>query len=161
MERPSSEVRSLTNLSILAANNLNFFLQAAELSPVEMVEAVPAFLAKVSKYRPRIVCFVGMGIWRTVEKALVKLMASNSNTVTSTVVNTSKPKGIKRTNAAVVGIQPYRLVHGTEQEQPTGEFQYSPSWRIPTVCTSCFRNFIFCRSQYVWQSRKLSGASSF
>ena len=124
-----------------------------------MVEAVPAFLAKVSKYRPRIVCFVGVGIWRVVVKALVQLMASNSATVTSTVVSLSKPKGTQRTNAPVVGIQPYRLIHDIERNQPTSKFQSLPKWRILTICTSSLRNFIFCRSQYVWQSCKLPGAS--
>lgn len=95
--------------------------QAAELSPAEMVEAVPAFLAKVSKYRPRIVCFVGMGIWRTVEKALVKLKVSNANPGNSMVVSPIKSKGKQKSSTAAIGLQPYKLVHHIEPHHPTGK----------------------------------------
>lgn len=121
VERPSAEVIIPTYLLHSAANRRR--PQAAELSPAEMVEAVPAFLSKVSKYRPRIVCFVGMGIWRTVEKALVKLMASTPDTGTSLVVSPAQSKGNRKANTAAVGIQPYRLLHDIEHHHPTGKFQ--------------------------------------
>ncbi|KAI0052051.1 DNA glycosylase [Auriscalpium vulgare] len=44
--------------------------EAAELSAADRISAVPALLAKIARYRPRIVCFVGKGIWLDVERVL-------------------------------------------------------------------------------------------
>ncbi|KIM78187.1 hypothetical protein PILCRDRAFT_75863 [Piloderma croceum F 1598] len=76
--------------------------EQAELSPSEMMDSVPSLLAKVARYRPRVVCFVGMGIWRVVEKVLAKSAPSKGKSKKSTLND--------------VGLQPYRFkfsVHET------------------------------------------------
>ncbi|KAH9047471.1 hypothetical protein EDB83DRAFT_2403295 [Lactarius deliciosus] len=42
----------------------------AELSAQEMASSVPALLTKIARFRPRVVCFIGKGIWQHVERAL-------------------------------------------------------------------------------------------
>ncbi|KAI9444042.1 hypothetical protein H4582DRAFT_1918883 [Lactarius indigo] len=42
----------------------------AELSAQEMANSVPALLTKIARFRPRVVCFIGKGIWLHVERAL-------------------------------------------------------------------------------------------
>ncbi|KAH9005564.1 uracil-DNA glycosylase-like protein [Lactarius hatsudake] len=42
----------------------------AELSAQEMASSVPALLTKIARFRPRVVCFIGKGIWLHVERAL-------------------------------------------------------------------------------------------
>ncbi len=42
----------------------------AELSSREMTRSVPALLAKVTRLRPRVICFNGKGIWLHVERSL-------------------------------------------------------------------------------------------
>ncbi|KAI6100093.1 hypothetical protein EDD17DRAFT_1660535 [Pisolithus thermaeus] len=44
---------------------------AAELPISEMKAVVPVFLKKISCYRSRFVCFVGIGIWTLLRKVLV------------------------------------------------------------------------------------------
>jgi len=46
--------------------------QASELKDSELTAGVPSFLEKVDKYRPRIVCFVGLNIGRSVLKYVMK-----------------------------------------------------------------------------------------
>jgi hypothetical protein len=43
-----------------------------------MIQSVPSFTAKLAKYRPRIVCFVGKGIWVIVEAAFRKQVEATS-----------------------------------------------------------------------------------
>jgi thymine-DNA glycosylase len=92
--------------------------QEGELSVAEKVAAVPAFLAKVSRYRPRIVCFVGMGIWvDAVEKALRQIAVPPEAVVPPTASSPShvprrrspnrKSPKLKKT---MVGLQPYKMV---------------------------------------------------
>lgn len=42
----------------------------AELSAQEMAGSVPALLTKIARFHPRVVCFIGKGIWLHVERAL-------------------------------------------------------------------------------------------
>ena len=42
----------------------------ADLSAQEMASSVPALLTKIARFRPRVVCFIGKGIWLHVERAL-------------------------------------------------------------------------------------------
>jgi TDG/mug DNA glycosylase family protein len=99
VDRPSAEVSSPYFVANPVADG--HVPQEAELSPTEMAAGVPAFLAKVARYRPRIVCFVGIGIWRVVEKALVKLATYPENIA---------PPGSTRTRKEITGFQPYKLV---------------------------------------------------
>ena len=73
-----------------------------------MEESVPSLLAKVARYRPRILCFVGMGIWHIVEKAIVKMVPFGERSPT-------KGKS-KKSDTSNVGLQPYKLVHDVDPE---------------------------------------------
>lgn len=42
----------------------------ADLSAQEMASSVPALLTKIARFRPRVACFIGKGIWLHVERAL-------------------------------------------------------------------------------------------
>ena len=42
----------------------------ADLSAQEMASSVPALLTKLARFRPRVACFIGKGIWLHVERAL-------------------------------------------------------------------------------------------
>ncbi|KZT50762.1 DNA glycosylase [Calocera cornea HHB12733] len=69
---PASEDYTLPEKYNLGMTNLvdRPSAEAAELSAKEMVESAPAFLQKVTTWRPRIICFVGKGIWLAVQKNL-------------------------------------------------------------------------------------------
>ncbi len=54
-------------------------LQQSELSDTEMRAAAPAFLAKIARYRPRIVCFVGLKIASAVQHSAVLVTDSLSS----------------------------------------------------------------------------------
>lgn len=81
----------------------------------EKVAAVPSFLAKVSRYRPRIVCFVGMGIWvDAVEKELRKVAVPPEAGSRETTSNSShRVPGRKSPKAkkTKIGLQPYRMIN--------------------------------------------------
>jgi len=79
-----------------------------------MVDSVPSFLAKVARYRPRIVCFVGMGIWRIVEKVIAKTALMNESGHELRMPSPSKGKS-KKSNVSDVGLQPYKLAYDIEQ----------------------------------------------
>jgi TDG/mug DNA glycosylase family protein len=97
---------------------MNIIRQAAELSPSEMTDSVPSFLAKVVRYRPRIVCFVGMGIWRTVEKVIANAsLNEGGGRVRLSSPSKGKPK---KSGVASVGLQPYKLVYDTEHPEQIG-----------------------------------------
>jgi len=50
----------------------------ADLSSQEMAHSVPTLLVKVARLRPRVVCFIGKGIWLHVERSL-RLQADGSD----------------------------------------------------------------------------------
>ncbi|KAJ7449934.1 uracil-DNA glycosylase-like protein [Mycena latifolia] len=64
--------------------------EQTELSGKEQLAGVPFFLAKMARYRPRIVCFVGLGIAKVVESSL-------------NVASSSATKSW--------GLRPYKMVH--------------------------------------------------
>ncbi|KAH7922912.1 DNA glycosylase [Leucogyrophana mollusca] len=84
--------------------------EAAELSKAEMKASVPTLLAKIARYRPRFLCFVGMGIWEIVKSALVELLSSTAST--SAQGKRERTKKVKVAKS-VVGLQPFKLVCGT------------------------------------------------
>lgn len=59
------------------------YCQQAELSKDEMTESVPSLKAKIAKHRPRIVCFVGKGIWIIVEAVFRKQARNTGTEITS------------------------------------------------------------------------------
>lgn len=82
--------------------------------------AVPAFLRKVYKWRPKIVCMVGKGIWEDVFAYVVK--ASKGKCIDDGVrieqsSSGSRPKGLAEHKANFqFDIQPICVLHGSESE---------------------------------------------
>ncbi|KAJ7125479.1 DNA glycosylase [Mycena crocata] len=77
-----------------------------ELSAKEQLEGVPFFLAKIARYRPRIVCFVGLGIAKVVEASLKVTLNSNTKSW---------------------GLRPYKMVHPGSSTFPETLFFAAPS----------------------------------
>ncbi|KAK0479992.1 DNA glycosylase [Armillaria novae-zelandiae] len=70
---PPTEDYTLPELYNIGLTNLveRPTAEQSELSDVEMRAAAPAFLAKIARYRPRIVCFVGLKIAAAVQHCAV------------------------------------------------------------------------------------------
>ncbi|KAI6021746.1 uracil-DNA glycosylase-like protein [Pisolithus microcarpus] len=92
--------------------------EAAELSISEMEAAVPAFLIKISRFRPRFVCFVGMGIWTVIRKTLQQLQRSSGSSISGSQGQGSRERKVKKDMKGAEkdspGLQSYKLVHPTE-----------------------------------------------
>ncbi|EGO29256.1 hypothetical protein SERLADRAFT_456783 [Serpula lacrymans var. lacrymans S7.9] len=78
--------------------------EQSELSKDEMIKSVPTLLAKITRFRPRFVCFVGMGIWEVVREGLLQ-------TVSSPLADGNKSIKVKGKKPASLGLQPYKYVH--------------------------------------------------
>lgn len=124
-----------------------------------MADAVPTFFIKVARYRPRFVCFVGVGIWRIVEKALIKLgpRHTDGNMLNLTRPSKSENGKAKKLGATKLGLQPYKLVYDIEASEQTGILSnccgsliisHSPSWSRIVGASNIF----LCCSKHVWQS---------
>ncbi|TCD61388.1 hypothetical protein EIP91_008525 [Steccherinum ochraceum] len=50
--------------------------EQAELSKTEMISGVPTLSSKIAKYKPRIVCFLGKGIWQVFVKEASRLSSA-------------------------------------------------------------------------------------
>ncbi|KAK7439372.1 uracil DNA N-glycosylase Thp1 [Stygiomarasmius scandens] len=82
-----------------------------ELSTEEKKAAVPSFLQKISQYRPRIVCFMGLGTPSTIFRDVVCSTAK-----VSAPENESRKKGSKKSKGSAVskvvpGCMDLKLVH--------------------------------------------------
>ncbi|EDR01201.1 uncharacterized protein LACBIDRAFT_312282, partial [Laccaria bicolor S238N-H82] len=88
----------------------------SELSKAEQKAGVPALLAKIATHRPKIVCFVGLGIADIVK---FKVM----------------PAGKGRKTKAAIGIQPYKLQYQDEQACPKETRFYAVSSTSGRVVT--------------------------
>ncbi|KAK0223304.1 uracil-DNA glycosylase-like protein [Armillaria fumosa] len=77
---PPTEDYTLPELYNIGLTNLveRPTAEQSELSDAEMRTAVPAFLAKIARYRPRIVCFVGLKIAAAVQHCAVLVTDSLS-----------------------------------------------------------------------------------
>ncbi|KAF4616619.1 hypothetical protein D9613_008893 [Agrocybe pediades] len=87
-------------------------IEQNELSRTEQVSGVSILLAKIHKYRPRVVCFVGLGI-ADIFKSEVKL-ESPKKPKESTEDTMPRLKGkskVKVKDKAGVGLQPFKMVH--------------------------------------------------
>ncbi|KAJ6597016.1 uracil-DNA glycosylase-like protein [Mycena vulgaris] len=89
-----------------------------ELSGQEQLAGVPLFLAKIARYRPRIVCFVGLAIAKVVESSL-KLSAISvpSQRCLQTLSSDTKSWGLR----------PYKMVHPSD-------VPHSGSHLVPHPC---------------------------
>ncbi|KAF5356423.1 hypothetical protein D9758_009467 [Tetrapyrgos nigripes] len=88
--------------------------EASELKDSELTAGVPTFLQKIERYRPRIVCFIGLNIGRSVLKYASR-QAERHDT--------------KQWNTFSPGLQPYKMVYKTENggidELPAETFFYA------------------------------------
>ncbi|KAF9556791.1 DNA glycosylase [Agrocybe pediades] len=86
-------------------------IEQNELSRTEQVSGVSILLAKIHKYRPRVVCFVGLGI-ADIFKSEVKLESPKKPK--ESTEDTTRLKGkskAKVKDKAGVGLQPFKMVH--------------------------------------------------
>ncbi|KAI0076151.1 DNA glycosylase [Panus rudis PR-1116 ss-1] len=107
--------------------------EQAELSNQDMVSGVPVLLSKIARFKPRVVCFVGKGIWTVFHKEASKRVDVSSSHVSSesssasttptdpSVEEDNKPaKSAKKSKAKSAktqhvifdwGLQPCKVVH--------------------------------------------------
>ena len=79
----------------------NIILQQAELSKGDMINGVPILLSKITEYRPRIVCFVGKGIWDVFLKEATKNITTSSSSSLTSTGETSSTSGKDESEPAV------------------------------------------------------------
>lgn len=122
VDRPSAEVSQ----SVFGRHEKDqFYTKEAELSNQEMVDSVPVLLRKVSKFRPRILCFVGKGIWTVFEKGL-KAHCKIKSAVKASASSLADAKG-KQKAVFEYGLQPHRLIfNGSDDEGKARVFIYYP-----------------------------------
>ncbi|TFK49244.1 DNA glycosylase, partial [Heliocybe sulcata] len=70
-------------------------MEQAELSAAEMAASVPSLLDKIRKWQPRVVCFVGRGIW----------------------LCSTKKKGVEKSKDEGYCLQPYKVIHPEQGER--------------------------------------------
>ncbi|KAF8877842.1 uracil-DNA glycosylase-like protein [Gymnopilus junonius] len=80
-----------------------------ELSKAEQVSGVSALLDKVARYRPRILCVVGLGI-ADIVKSQISIIARLSASSSAQVRSPTPLKG-----KATVGLQPYKFIHSDSE----------------------------------------------
>ncbi|KAA1475236.1 DNA glycosylase [Dentipellis sp. KUC8613] len=128
---PATEDYTLPVLFNLGLTNLvdRPSAEAAELSREEMSLSVPSILRKIQLHRPRIICFVGKGIWQAVERVLkksavypeVKVEEGASAEDEKPAVPTKgkgKAKAKKKSDPdAGLGLQPLKVVHAPKAEE--------------------------------------------
>jgi thymine-DNA glycosylase len=83
------------------------------------MDSVPSLLAKIARCRPRIVCFVGIGIWRIVERVLAK-SASIDEGGRELKMSGCPSKG-KSKKSTLNGLQPYRFVYNVGHSEAIGK----------------------------------------
>lgn len=119
VERPSAEVSAILYLDRRHFNRV-FGGQQAELSKDEMRLSVPSLKAKIIKFRPRIVCFVGKGMWLVIESVFRRQICTVNDTFKGILKPPStsckcspepKPIGKPAVTAFNWGLQPYKFVY--------------------------------------------------
>ncbi|KAF8970298.1 hypothetical protein BDZ97DRAFT_1652656, partial [Flammula alnicola] len=107
--------------------------QSVELSKKEQVEGVSKLLEKIARYRPRVVCFVGLCI---------------ADIVKSTAV---KGKGKSPKSKATVGLQGYKMVHAGS----TGKPEYIPETVFYAVSSTSGRVVKYQKADKIQQCKDL------
>ncbi|KAH9059791.1 uracil-DNA glycosylase-like protein [Lactarius vividus] len=86
----------------------------AELSAQEMASSVPALLAKIARFRPRVVCFIGKGIWLHVRETVpVSSSSPHAMTMRGGPRPASKKAKALPAPAFAYGLQPFKATHDT------------------------------------------------
>ncbi|KAF8588202.1 DNA glycosylase [Ramaria rubella] len=115
-----SEDETLPALYSLGLTNLvsRPSAEQAELSKEEMKDSVPLLKTKIVNYRPRIVCFVGKGIWLTTE-SVFKHQTLEVGPLSSHIMSQPIQRAPrKKASSFDWGLQPYKLVY-TDSEGTT------------------------------------------
>ncbi|KAI6158136.1 uracil-DNA glycosylase-like protein [Pisolithus tinctorius] len=130
---PPSEDYSLPERYNLGLTNIvdRPSAEAAELSVSEMKAAIPVFLRKISRYRPRFVCFVGMGIWAVIRKALDQLQLSSGSCSSESQGGANRERKARKHGKGSgngskqekdrLGLQSYKLIHPAKAERLASE----------------------------------------
>lgn len=103
--------------------------QAADLSKSEMKAALPTLLQKISRFKPRFVCFVGMGIWEVIQIALSQMtmpsatVSQAARPVQQKTSKDGKNKANERKKGSGLGLQSYKFVYPADAGRlyPIGE----------------------------------------
>jgi TDG/mug DNA glycosylase family protein len=99
----------------------NFLGQMAELSTAERRAAVPAFLRKVHKWRPKIVCMVGKGIWEDVFSYICRTSKSGNDGIVVEKCSMQEQGGPREWDKLKTDfefdIQPVCLLHSLDKEE--------------------------------------------
>ncbi|KZT07920.1 DNA glycosylase [Laetiporus sulphureus 93-53] len=90
--------------------------EAAELSKEEFKAAVPELFAKIARYRPRIMCFVGKQAWEAVEsvvrpRAVYPIQSDDESLGSDGIPATPKRRRRSKKAKFQFDIQPYKVVH--------------------------------------------------
>ncbi|EDQ99546.1 uncharacterized protein LACBIDRAFT_316334 [Laccaria bicolor S238N-H82] len=107
--------------------------EQSELSKAERLAGVPALLAKIATHRPKIVCFVGLGIADIVKSKVMPVIVRLSSALPPLLTPRQVGKG--RKTKAAIGIQPYKLQYQGEQACPKETLFYAVSSTSGRVVT--------------------------
>ncbi|KIL64257.1 hypothetical protein M378DRAFT_11630 [Amanita muscaria Koide BX008] len=118
---PASDDHTLPKRFSLGLTNLVHRPTAEqnELSDKELRAGVPAFLSKVAEYRPHVVCFVGLGIAKTVKACCLPVPVCPPLSQFS--YSDDHQKGAEGRGTARVGFQPFKLVYVKDPETSVHE----------------------------------------
>ncbi|KAG8738999.1 hypothetical protein FRC12_016468 [Ceratobasidium sp. 428] len=114
---PPSEDHTLPERFKLGITNLidRPSAEMGELSVAERRAGVPLFLRKISKWRPRIVCMVGKGIWEDVFTYVAKIAKGKSSVDGILVQEGEGGANLKLKDGFEFDIQPVCLLHGSNK----------------------------------------------
>ena len=88
--------------------------KADQLKKSEFRDSAPELLRKIAKYKPRIVCFVGMGMYAEVEKVFDEMIAADRTPNNSSNSTRAKSPRKRRQTSLVPGLRPYKIVYSGE-----------------------------------------------
>lgn len=126
---PASDDYSLPDTYNLGLTNVvdRPSVEAADLSRSEMKAAVPTLLQKISRFKPRFVCFVGMGIWEVIQTALSQMtmpsatMSQTARPVQQKTSKDGKNKANERKKGNGLGLQSYKFVYPADADGKVSE----------------------------------------
>jgi hypothetical protein len=72
-------------------------------------------MQKILQYRPRITCFVGLGI-ADIVKLVPSLVSISKHLVDTDILNQSWQTGKSLNSKIVVGLQPYKMIYPSGSE---------------------------------------------
>ncbi|KAI0337322.1 DNA glycosylase [Trametopsis cervina] len=102
--------------------------EQSELSTEEMNGGVPVLMDKLVKYRPKMICFLGKGIWEVFRKQAFTSQASTSRDLASVPSSEPLNKDIKRTSTTPrVTVASKYFIHIPKTDERPPQHASSPS----------------------------------